>query len=496
MISLQKRLTLTYGIFICLALTVLAVVVNRFTEKVFTGLVRENIAETSRAIVSSMGNQYKPMEDRFDAGAVEAVGMYFVHEGYIISLEDLSGDPVWDARSCDMEQCIEVINTIAERMKNLFNMDGALERQRYPVLYNGRTVGNVNIESYGPFFYSETETIFITSINRLLIAAVILFTLLSALISVLLSRTIASPILKAGAAARKIAALHSGGGSSPLPCSVSTEDTEKPPPGADPQQVRIRDSYRTKELAYLSRAINELAAELEEGERRQKQLSADVAHELRTPLSCLRGNVEAMIDGVYKSDREHLESCHEEIMRLTRLVEDLSTLTSLEWNKITLNKLDLDLAKLLQLTAEQFRPAAAEKGIRMELNLMACSIRADYDRLKQIFINILSNAVKYTEKGSITITMRSDEKTDEKNPAKTMEVSVADTGMGIAEEDLPHIFERFYRSDKSRNRSTGGAGIGLAIAAAICSAHGGSITAESGGAGSVFRVRLPLYNQS
>jgi signal transduction histidine kinase len=232
----------------------------------------------------------------------------------------------------------------------------------------------------------------------------------------------------------------------------------------------------------------------------------------------LQGDIEAMIDGVYMPNREHLESCHEEIIRLAGLVQDLNTLTNLEWESITLNKTEFDLGSLLRITAEQFNAVALEKGIAIHLDLIESPIIADYDRLKQVFINLLSNAVKYTDEGSITISVKrieagvcspaaNIEKTccASSKPSATWEVAIADTGIGIPENDLPHIFERFYRTDKSRNRSTGGAGIGLTIAAAIVAAHRGTMSvasnalAESGQfaegktpcpTGTVFRVML------
>jgi signal transduction histidine kinase len=465
MISLQNRLTLSYALFISTALAVLSLVINLCTGIIFAGLIRENISEKSGEIVRSIGEQYNPNSRSFDTLTVEAMGMYFVHEGYIVTVADEKGAVVWDARSCDMKQCSEVINGIIQRMESKFRLIGSLRKQQYPVQFSGRTVGNITIETYGPFFYSETETEFLSSINRLLVMAGIVFIILSILISVLLSQTITRPILKAKEAARQIAAFHS----------------KQAAPGTS--AVRIDETYKTRELAELSHAINELARELEEGERRQKQLTLDIAHELRTPLTCLQGNIEAMIDGVWAPSRERLESCHEEVIRLSRLVQDLNTLTTLEWNTITLNKSCFDLSKLLQSAAEQFMPAAAEKGIALHLNLCPSPVNADYDRLKQVFINLLSNALTYTDEGGVTISVE--------KGAGNWDVSIADTGIGIPESGLPHVFERFYRSDKSRSRATGGSGIGLTIAAAIVAAHGGSISAESGrGAGTVFRVRL------
>ncbi|MDR0554692.1 MAG: ATP-binding protein [Treponema sp.] len=471
-ISLQNRLALTYALFISLALAALTITINVFTGLIFTTLVKNNITEKSAEIVRVISDQYNPMLRSFNALTIEAIGMYFVHEGYIVTVENEEGDLVWDARACDMRECMTVINDIAVRMQEHIGANGALRRERYPIQFAGRMAGSIIIETYGPFFYSETESAFLTSINRLLFFAAIMLTIASFAVSIILSRAIARPINKSAEAARRIAQTYS---------TWAAHNA----PGA--RIIRIDDQYQTKELAELARSINALSAKLEEGERRQKQLTGDIAHELRTPITCLQGDIEAMLDGVYKPDKEHLESCHEEVIRLAGLVRDLNTLTNVEWENITLNKTEFDLASLLRITAEQFKAAALEKNIAIRLDLIESQVIADYDRLKQVFINLLSNAIKYTDTGSITVRI---EKAEE---PKHVSVWVSDTGIGIPEDDLPHIFERLYRTDKSRSRSTGGAGIGLAIAAAIIAAHGGTITAESagsGGVGTTFRVVL------
>jgi two-component system sensor histidine kinase BaeS len=143
-----------------------------------------------------------------------------------------------------------------------------------------------------------------------------------------------------------------------------------------------------------------------------------------------------------------------------------------------LQKSDFDLACLLEAAVERFRPLAEEKGITINTELYPSPISADYDRLTQVFINLLSNAVKYTDRGNISIRIAAD------GGEQHYRITVSDTGIGIPGEALPHIFERFYRSDKSRSRNSGGAGIGLAIASAIISAHGGGINAESAPPGS------------
>jgi signal transduction histidine kinase len=218
---------------------------------------------------------------------------------------------------------------------------------------------------------------------------------------------------------------------------------------------------------------------LKEENRRQRQFNTDVAHELRTPLTSLRGTLEAMLDGVWEATPERIASCNDEVGRMSTLVEDLSLLTNIEWEAVALHKTSFDLAGLLKATAARFQAAAGQKGLSLNLELETQPLYGDYDRLGQVFGNILSNAIKYTDSGAVTI----------RNTGR--EVTIADTGIGINAACLPHIFERFYRTDASRARSTGGSGIGLTIAAALVKAQGGAISAESTpGQGSVFRVKV------
>ncbi|GHU49149.1 sensor histidine kinase [Spirochaetia bacterium] len=459
MISLKSRLCVTYTLFISVALLALTLCINRFTILNFASLVRHNIEERSSDIVRTLTNLYNPLMNGFDTLAIESMGMYFVHEGYIVTLHDIQGEIVWDARACDMQECVSMINTITVRMESALSLKGGMQRQSYPVLWQGKPVAHISIETYGPYFYSETELHYLSSINRLLLAAGALFILLTVSISAALSISISRPIVKAEAAARTIACAHSAA-------------------------IRIATNYKTTELHSLSTSINELAAELEEGERRQRQLSSDIAHELRTPLTCLQGTIEAMLDGVWQPTVERLANCHEEIVRLGTLVSDLHLLTNLEWENIDLDKTEFDLALLLAAIADSFIPAAAAKELALHYTpVEPVIVSADYNRLKQVFFNLLSNAVKYTDSGAITIRVRSIE-------GRSV-TAIEDAGIGIAAEELPHIFERFYRADKSRSRDSGGKGLGLAISAAIVHAHGGSITAQStNGKGCVFTVHL------
>lgn len=466
-VSIKTRLILTYSLFISGVLLALSVVINLSIGTVFAGLIKNNISERCREIIASVIEQYDSESGDFDLIAMDALGMYFVHDGYIVGIEDTEGREVWDARSTDMQRCTAVLNEIIERMESNYRLNGRVETRSYPLAVDGNAIGTVKIETYGPFFYTETEYGFLASINRVLLLAGITLTILSIVLSVLLADALSRPILTASEAARRIARAHGSGGKR-----------------AD--AVRVRDDYATVELRELSRSINSLAREIEEAERRQSRLTADVAHELRTPLTCVRGYIEAMIDGVWEATPERLASCYEEVVRLSALVDDLGLLTDFEWERVSLDRTDFDLASLLRVTADQFAAAAMEKGIEIRCGLEPCPVNADYKRMKQVFVNLLSNAVKYTEKGAVTVAVRREEGAGGFRARAT----VADTGAGIDAEALPHVFERFYRADKSRNRETGGAGIGLSIAAAIVRAHGGILQAESGPSGSVFTVLL------
>ncbi|MCL2557839.1 MAG: ATP-binding protein, partial [Treponema sp.] len=336
--------------------------------------------------------------------------------------------------------------------------DGRYRRLEFPIEYDGIPVGRVLVETSAPFFLDESQAAFAGSLRALILVAGIVLAALSAAIAAILSGALSRPILQASGAALKIA-------------------------GGD-WSARVPEGQRTRELGELSRSINHLARALDEGDRRQKRLTSDVAHELRTPLAALQGNVEAMMDGLWEPSPERLASCHEEIRRLSSLVGDLGRLSMIEREGPELSLARLDLGALLADVAGQFERSARAKGVSLEPDLCEAPIIADSDKLRQVFVNLLSNAVKYTDRGRITVALR-------REGARYV-ATVGDTGAGISPEDMPHVFERFFRADRSRSRATGGAGIGLAIAAAIAEAHGGRIEARSElGRGSEFAVFLP-----
>ncbi|MPM86052.1 Sensor histidine kinase ResE [bioreactor metagenome] len=214
-------------------------------------------------------------------------------------------------------------------------------------------------------------------------------------------------------------------------------------------------------------------------------MTADVAHELRTPLTTLGSHLEAMIEKVWEPTTERLKSCHEEILRLGKIVMDLESLERVESNNLKLNKAPIDLMELTNSVCVTFEGELSNKNLELEINGTASIVSIDKDRFSGVISNLLSNAVKYTPDGGQIRVLIQD------SPDESIFV-IEDNGVGIPEEELPFIFERFYRADKSRNRKTGGAGIGLAIVKSVVTAHGGSITANNcTQGGCVIEIRLP-----
>ena len=253
------------------------------------------------------------------------------------------------------------------------------------------------------------------------------------------------------------------------------------------QRVEVKGS---DEIVEVAQAFNEMAASLEQAEQLRRNLLADVAHELRTPLSVLQGNLRAMLDEVYALDKTEVAGLYEQTRLLSRLVNDLHELAQAEAKQLPLNLKETNLTQLIIATRDTFNPVAEAEGITIQTELPADlpSVEVDEARLAQVLHNILGNGLRHTPSGG-TITIQAESTTD------TVSLSISDTGEGIPPEHLPHIFDRFYRTDRSRSRDRGGTGLGLAIARAIVEAHGGQIDVTSNGVpgqGTTFTINLPL----
>ena len=301
----------------------------------------------------------------------------------------------------------------------------------------------------------------VESLSRALIVGVGL----ALLLSWWMTRTLTAPIGRMMAVARRIAAGHYG------------------------ERVAVSASHNPDELGQLAIHFNQMAGALDQAETRRGELIADVAHELRTPLSAIQGYLEGLTDGVLPADAATFDRLSREAARLQRLVADLQELSRVEARTAPLKLTDVSMRDLVSGTIERLRPQFADKGVAIQSDLRPGlpSVRGDEDRLYQVLLNLVGNALQYTPTGGqVTVGGRV---VDE-----WLLIEVRDTGIGILPEDLPRLFDRFYRVDRSRSRANGGSGIGLTIARHLAEAHGGAIAAQSAGpgTGSTFTLRLPL----
>jgi len=303
---------------------------------------------------------------------------------------------------------------------------------------------------------------FMNSLGRTLWLAGILGVFLALLLGGLFTRHIVAPLSEVTAAAKRVAK------------------------GDFLMPVAVRGS---NELAELSESFNAMADALKRDQTLRQNMVADIAHELRTPLSVLQANIEAMQDGVLERSPESLTSLHQETILLGRLVEDLRTLSLAESGQLEIHSELIDLKELATKVVEGVRTQFASKNIQLLLESSdnIGPVMADPDRIEQVMRNLLTNALHYTPAGG-RVTVRL---TPENRGVTT---SVVDTGIGIPPEDLPNLFERFYRVDRSRTRKTGGSGLGLAIVKQLVESHGGRVWVTSqAGNGSTFHFHLPFW---
>ncbi|CUX16419.1 Sensor histidine kinase YycG [Clostridium sp. C105KSO15] len=456
--SLRKQLSLSILLTLLITIGLIGLLSNWFINREFEKYITELGRERRENIVDDLGRQFDGFKRNWKLDYVHAIGMNALYDGYILKLYDAGGNMVWDAENHDMSLCGQIMNEISARMEER-GAEGGFVDNTYEIDQNGKKVGAVSIKYYGPFFMNEADFNFINVMNTVLLVIGILSSACSVVVGCLLARRISRPVTKTAYIAKQI--------------SKGNYD------------IRFEPGTRIRELDDLADAINHLSDALKSQEKLRKQMTADVAHELRTPLTALSSHLEAMIEGLWDATPERLISCHEEVKRLGTLVEDLGQLAKIEGENLVLNKSRMDLFEIVHTVSDTMKGEISKKSLTFSIEGSPVFAEADKNRFSQVVANLLSNAVKYTpEGGAIGIEVY---ETDRLGIVK-----VTDTGIGIPETELPLIFERFYRTDKSRNRKSGGAGIGLAIVKSIVNAHGGTVTVESiKEQGSCFTVSIP-----
>lgn len=369
--------------------------------------------------------------------------------GFEIKLTDQEGKLV-----IDTERAIAAASPLVKkRLEALaqFRVGESPERfVPYPLFLAGSQIGTLEVRELRPV----RENLFLGRSNRFMALSILIVGVVAVLLSILFSRRLTHPVKELALAASEI----------------SRGELQK--------RVAFTGS---DELGNLAESFNHMAKVLETQEMLRKKLIADVAHELRTPLAVISGEIEGMLDGLLPTDPARLQSLYEETGRLKNMVNAIEELNKAEASRLTLQKQWIEARSFLQNIAERYRISFQEKGIALEL---VCEgnyrLYADPERLSQIVLNLLSNALRATDKGG-NVTMRV-----ASSGGKGLSIIVEDTGSGIREEDLPYIFERFYRG------AGGGLGIGLTIVKELANAHGATVEAKSApGKGTSFAVHFP-----
>lgn len=343
-----------------------------------------------------------------------------------------------------------------ERMTVLFYeymSDAATANDPFPLIKDGKILA-------GP-----AENVFLRAIYSDLAWIGIPITLLASLIGYLIARSVTSPLRKLSLGAQEIAK------------------------GNLSQRVDIREGG---ELGALANSFNAMAGELSKAEELRKQFFADAAHELKTPIAVIKGNIEGMIDGVIPTDKAILASLLEETDFLGNMVSDMKYLAQADAGYLELSKQRTDINELVSSCVSRLMPSATARRLAITKNFKIDPLFAfvDAERIVQIVYNLLINAGKYTPEGG-AITVTTEKFVDDE--VMSFKIIVADTGIGISEADIPHVFDRFYRTDKSRDRKTGGIGLGLSIVKKLTELHGGRVGVTSKlEKGSSFYIIIPI----
>jgi len=447
---LWQKLALNF-VAVAIAVTIVALLaVNLSYESRFKSYVKERQAINNHRIIQTITNIYE-VHGSWSEELIDLLPQLGVMSGVSLKVLDLDRNIVAETSS-------EI-----ESMMMGENAKVAGETAVIPIVNGADRVGDVYITPLGDIYGVPGEDIrFRESINRLLLLGGGMAAIVGLLLSYFISTRMTSPLERMTEAAKKIEA------------------------GDYSERVEVTSKDEIGDLAY---AFNHLAVTLERQEDLRRNLTADISHELRTPLASIRSHVEAYIDGVMEPTTENIRSIHEETMRLSRLVEDLGELARLESDKVNIVKTKIDLNEVAGKVVFNLKPLFEEKDVKIELSKVSepLYVKADADKIYQILFNLLHNALKFTSLGGKA------EVRLEKN-GKNALVYIEDNGIGIDLEEHSSIFERFYRVEKSRNRSSGGAGIGLTVVKELVDIHKGKISVDSElGKGTEFKIVMPLF---
>lgn len=440
-----RRLTLAFAILGVGTALVTALLVNAAFESRFTGYLAEQQQVREQQLTALFADAYT-RDGSWQPSTLDDLAPSLAMSGADVELRAPAGQRLWS-----LADAAPPMSAMHREMMG----GGELGPPRdLPVVVDGRGVGTLRVRTPQGVVPAVDED-FRTAVNRLLIAGGAIVGLIALAAGLVFARRTVVPIAELTRAAEDLAT-----GRRERRAAVASRD----------------------EIGQLAKAFNTMADRVKREDELRRTFAADVAHELRTPLAILRSQIEAVQDGITEPTPQTITSLHEETLRLGRLVADLETLASADAAAFTLECEPVDLSTVVRETVDGFADQFAGDGIALHADLAEVRVQGDAVRLRQIVANLLSNARKFVPSGgATTVSLRQQQ--------DQAELQVADTGVGIPPEELPHVFERFYRGHAAR---AGGSGIGLAVVAELVGAHGGQVTvASEPGRGTTFTVTLP-----
>ncbi|WP_434351790.1 sensor histidine kinase [Trichococcus flocculiformis] len=430
-------------------------------ESHFADYVRERQESELEEYSTDLENLYQQNGTwEENSQAIQRIGRNALQQSVIVRIFDEDGQLLWSPSASEEE---DAKNKVQDHLLHMQQMVGGMEsdyvQSRSPLYDGTEEIGIMEIQSVGPYAYTEHDALFISDMESKLVFVAFISLLIPLFFALVVSKKLSSPIVTINDFTQKIAKGRYS--------SLSLEETG------------------IREIDDLLVSVNDLSLQLQHQQKIRNRLSSDIAHEIRTPLTTLKGNIEAMIDGVWEISEERLYRCYEEISRITRLIGEIDRINELESQESQLQKTTFDLTELAQQIVDNFQPMLVENKLNCSVSGNRVFISADRDKIHQVLTNLLANAIKFTPSGGRIDLYVSQSK-------GTTSFRIIDNGQGIPPEEVGQIFERFYMAEPSRNSKLGGQGIGLSIVKGIVNAHQGTISVDSiYGKGTTFTINLP-----
>jgi signal transduction histidine kinase len=445
------RLTITFALIAIMTSLIAASMLIILWNQQFLSYSHERVEEIARSAAETTGQRYEIFGDWIPDTVAALPSISVIAKGTSIKVVSSVGMVVYN-------------NSPVQQTEMPLATPQTPETVTVPVLAYGEQVGTISVTPLESTYLSETDIRFRLNAYQGIIIAAVVAVILATIVGLLFARGLVSPI------------------------DQITETVNDIKEGKLAARTEVRGS---DEIAVLARTLNEMADSIEEVRKFERQLTTDVAHELRTPLMAMQATIEAIIDGVLPADQTRLATIDSEVVRLGRLVDALLRLSRLENRNVEFKEEEINLGELIAGLVLSHEKLIEDSELSIEFKADAkVIVFGDADLLRQATANLISNAVRYTSAGGkINVEVRRGQ--------IMAQIIVADTGMGISEEDIKNVFSRFWRADAGRNRESGGLGVGLAVVKEIADRHNGWVNVESIlGRGTVFTIYVPLFNET